>query len=49
VSRPDRGPDVAVDFAPPRKRNHVRPLSVLVLVVLAAAAVIVAVTQLLLR
>jgi hypothetical protein len=49
VSRPDRGPDVAVDFAPPRTRSHVRPLAALVLVVLAAGAVAVAVTQLLLR
>jgi hypothetical protein len=49
VSRPDRGPDVAVDFAPPRRRNHVRPLAALVVVVLIAGAVAVAVTQLLLR
>jgi hypothetical protein len=49
VSRPDRAPDVAVDFAPPRQRNRVRPLAVLVVVVLVAGAVTVAVTQLLLR
>jgi hypothetical protein len=49
VSRPDRGPDVAVDFAPPRKANHVRPLAALVVIVLIAGAVTVAVTQLLLR
>ncbi len=49
MSRPDRGPNVAVDFAPPRRRNHVRPLAALVVVVLVAGAVTVAVTQLLLR
>jgi len=49
VSRPDRGPDVAVDFAPARKPNHVRPLALLVVVALAVGAVTVAVTQLLLR
>jgi hypothetical protein len=49
VSRPDRRPDVAVDFAPSRPRNHVRPLVALVVVVLAIGAVTVAVTQLLLR
>ena len=49
MSRPDRGPDVAVDFAPPRKPNHVRPLAALVVVALAVGAVTVAVTQLLLH
>ena len=49
MSRPDRGPEVAVDFAPPRKPNHVRPLAALVVVALAAGAVTVAVTQLLLH
>jgi len=49
VSQPDRGPEVAVDFAPPRKPSHVRPLAVLVVVALAAGAVTVAVTQLLLH
>jgi len=49
VSRPDRGPDVAVDFAPPPKPNHVRPLAALVVVALAAGAATVAVTQLLLH
>ena len=49
MSRPDRGPDVAVDFAPPGKRSHVRPLAALVVVVLIAGAVTVTVTQLLLR
>ena len=49
MSRPDRGHDVAVDFAPPRKPNNVRPLAALVVVVLIAGAVTVAVTQLLLR
>ena len=49
MSRPDRGPDVAVDFAPPHKGSRVRPLAALALVVLAVAAVAVAVTQLLLR
>ena len=47
--RPDRGPEVAVDFAPPRKPSHVRPLAVLVVVALAAGGVTVAVTQLLLH
>jgi len=49
VSRPDRGPDVAVDFSPPRLRNHVRPLAALVVVVFIVGAVTVAVTQLLLH
>jgi hypothetical protein len=49
VSRPDRGPDVAVDFSPPRRRNRIRPLAALVVVVLIIGAVTVAVTQLLLR
>ena len=49
MSRPDRRPDVAVDFAPPRQPNHIRPLAALVVVVLAVGAVTVAVTQLLLR
>ncbi len=49
MSRPDRGPDVAVDFSPPRKSNHVRPLAALVIVVLMVGAVTVAVTQLLLH
>ena len=47
--RPDRGPEVAVDFAPPRKPSHVRPLVALVVVALAAGAAAVAVTQLLLH
>jgi len=49
VSRPDRGPDVAVDFAPPRRHNHLRPLAGLAVVVLIVGAVTLAVTQLLLR
>jgi hypothetical protein len=49
VSRPDRAPEIAVDFAPPRQPNRVRPLAVLVAVVLLAGVVTVAVTQLLLR
>ena len=49
MSRPDRAPDVAVDFAPPRQPNHIRPLAALVVVVLALGAVTVAVTQLLLH
>ncbi len=49
MSRPDRGPEVAVDFAPPRKPNNVRPLAALVVIALAAGAVTVAVTQLLLH
>jgi len=49
VSRPERGPDVAVDFAPPTKPNHLRPLVALVVVALAAGAAAVAVTQLLLH
>ena len=49
MSRPDRGPDVAVDFAPPPKPNHLRPLVALVVVSLAAGAAAVAVTQLLLH
>jgi hypothetical protein len=48
VSRPDHGPDVAVDFSPPRQRDH-RPLAALVLVVLILGGVTVAVTQLLLH
>jgi hypothetical protein len=49
VSRPERAPDVAVDFAPPPGRNRTRPLLALTLVVLALSAMTVAVTQLLLR
>jgi len=49
VSRPDRAPDVAVDFSEPRRPGRTRPLVALVAVVLAVGAVIVAVTQLLLR
>jgi hypothetical protein len=49
VSRPDRRPDVAVDFAPPRQPKHIRPLVALVVVGLIAGAVTVAVTQLLLH
>jgi hypothetical protein len=49
VSRPDHGPDVAVDFSPPRHRDHVRPLAALVVVVLILGGVTVAVTQLLLH
>lgn len=49
MSRPDRGPDVAVDFSPPRQRDHVRPLAALVVVVLIVGAITVAVTQLLLH
>jgi hypothetical protein len=49
VSQPDRPPEIAVDFAPPRAANRVRPLAVVVAVVLMAGVVTVAVTQLLLR
>ena len=49
MSRPDRTPDIAVDFAPPRRPSRVRTLAVLVAVVLMAGVVTVAVTQLLLR
>lgn len=49
MSRPDRGPEVAVDFAPPRKASRARPLAALVVVVLIVGAAAVAVTQLLLR
>jgi hypothetical protein len=49
VSRPDRPPEIAVDFAPPRAASRIRPLAVVVAVVLIAGVVMVAVTQLLLR
>jgi TRAP-type C4-dicarboxylate transport system permease small subunit len=49
LSRPDRGADVAVDFAPPRQRSLVRPLATLLVAVLIAGLATVAVTQLLLR
>ena len=49
MSRPDRGPEVAVDFAAPRKPSHVRQLAALVVVALVVGAVTVAVTQLLLH
>ena len=49
MSRPERAPDVAVDFAPPRQRHRNRPLLALTLVVLALGAMTVAVMQLLLR
>jgi len=49
VSRPDHEPDVAVDFSPPRRRNHVGPLAALVVAVLIVGTVTVAVTQLLLH
>jgi hypothetical protein len=49
VSRSDRGPDVAVDFAPARQPSHVRLVAALVVVVLLVGGVTVAVTQLLLR
>ena len=49
MSRPDRAPDIAVDFAPPRKPSRIRPLAVLVAAVLVAGVVTITVTQLLLR
>jgi hypothetical protein len=49
VSRPDRAPNIAVDFAPPRRPRRVRPLAVLVAAVLVAGVVTITVTQLLLR
>ena len=49
MSRPDHA-QVGVDFAPPRRPNRIRqPLLALALVALAAGAMTVAVTQLLLR
>ena len=49
MSRPDRAPDVGVDFAPPRASNRTRPLVALVVAVLLIGALTVAVTQLLLH
>ena len=49
MSRPDRAPNIAVDFAPPRNPSRVRPLAVLVATVLAVGVVTIAVTQLVLR
>jgi hypothetical protein len=49
VSRPDRRPRVAVDFAPPRRPGRTRALVALVVIVLSLGAVTVAVSQLLLR
>jgi hypothetical protein len=50
VSRPDRAPRVAVDFArPTAKPGAYRPVLALVIVIAMLAGLVVAVTQLLLR
>ena len=49
MSRPDRTPEVGVDFAPPQTSSRTRPLVTLAVAVLLIGAVAVAVTQLLLR
>lgn len=49
MSRPDRTPQVGVDFAPPHASNRTRPLVALVVAVLLLGGAAVAVTQLLLR
>ncbi len=49
MSRPDRIPRVAVDFAPQVRVRRRRPVVALVLVVLMLIFLLVAVTQLLLR
>ena len=49
MSRPDRAPRVAVDFAPPGSRSRRGPVLALVLVVLMLVGLVIAVTQLLLR
>jgi hypothetical protein len=49
VSRPDRGPEVGVDFSPPVGNRRTVPLAAVGLLALAALAIIAAVTQLLLR
>jgi hypothetical protein len=49
VSRRDRGPQVGVDFAPPRAVKRTQPTLALLTAILVVAAIGVAVTQLLLR
>ena len=49
MSRPDRVPRVAVDFAPPGPKAGLQPVFVLVIVIAILAGLLIAVTQLLLR
>ncbi|HEY9289020.1 MAG TPA: hypothetical protein VIT43_13465 [Candidatus Dormibacteraeota bacterium] len=49
MSRPDRKPQVAVDFAPPRLGRRARPLLLVAAALVAVALAAIAVTQLLLR
>ena len=49
MSRPDRRPEVGVDFAPPLRTKRARPLVLVAVGLVAAALLAVAVTQLLLR
>ena len=49
MSRPDRVPQIAVDFAPPHRQNRGRLILALLVAVVTLAGAALAATQLLLR